>query len=115
MKVDANRLIWTATLVVFMCWTPCLTQQFICKHLPTSHSSLLSISSMSWTIFLRCPCSIPNLCEIQETSLAQEIAESFRAKSTESFRLVKIDDLRLVDILMCCVFLLWLYWMVTKH
>ena len=65
--------------------------------------------------FLSCPCSIPNLCEMQDTSLAQEIAESFRAKSTESFRLVKIDDLRLVDILIWCVFLLWFYGMVPTH
>ena len=64
----------------------------------TSHSSFLSISSMSCTMFLSCPCSIPNLPEMQDTSLALEMADNFLEKSTDSFLLFMIEDLRLADI-----------------
>ena len=79
--------------------------------MPTSHSSFRSISSMSCTMFLRCPCSIPNLWEMQETSLAVEMADNFLAKSVDSFLLVKIEDFLLVVM----VYLLWWHWLVSKH
>jgi len=52
---------------------------------------------------------------MQETSLAQEIADSFLAKSVDNFLFVRMEDLRLVDILVDCVFLAWVDWLVTKH
>merc|ERR1719206_1625060 len=49
-------------------------------------------------MFLSCPCSIPNLPEMQDTSLALEMADNFLEKSTDSFLLFMIEDLRLADI-----------------